>query len=88
MRSDNRMLTLVADGRYEDSPGSGRACRAGRIGTRQLLEDERVLELGAQVHERLAIHDLGLHGLAGARRGRAARRPRGDHALDGDGLAR
>jgi putative intracellular protease/amidase len=51
VRSDNRMLTMVADGRFEDAPDPDVLVVPGGIGTRRLLEDERVLDWVRGVHE-------------------------------------
>ncbi len=51
VRSDNRMLTLVAEGRYEDSPRPQVLVVPGGIGTRALLEDERLVGWIRSVHE-------------------------------------
>ncbi|CAN5566327.1 DJ-1/PfpI family protein [soil metagenome] len=50
VRADNRMLTLVAEGRYEDSPQPEVLVVPGGGGTRALLEDERVLGWVRSVH--------------------------------------
>ena len=51
VRSDNRMLTILADGRFEDLPNPEILVVPGGIGTRLLLEDERVLDWVRGVHE-------------------------------------
>lgn len=51
VRSDNRMLTMVADGRFEDAPDPEILVVPGGIGTRVLLEDARVLDWVRGVHE-------------------------------------
>ena len=51
VRADNRMLTLVAEGRYEDSPAPDVLVVPGGIGTRALLEDERLVGWIRSVHE-------------------------------------
>jgi len=50
VRSDNRMLTLVAEAPYEDSPAPDVLVFPGGGGTRALLEDERVLDWVRGVH--------------------------------------
>jgi len=50
VRADNRMLTLVAEGPYEDSPQPEVLVVPGGGGTRALLEDERVLGWVRSVH--------------------------------------
>jgi transcriptional regulator GlxA family with amidase domain len=51
VRADNRMLTMVAEGRWEDSPHPEILVVPGGIGTRSLLEDERLLDWVRSVHE-------------------------------------
>lgn len=51
VRSDNRMITLLADGCFEDAPEPEVLVVPGGIGTRRLLEDERVLDWVRSVHE-------------------------------------
>ena len=51
VRADNRMLTLVAEAPYEDSPAPDILVFPGGNGTRALLEDERVLDWVRGVHE-------------------------------------
>ena len=51
VRSDNRMLTMVAEGRWEDSPQPEVLVVPGGIGTRDLMGDERLLGWVASVHE-------------------------------------
>lgn len=51
VRSDNRMLTLVADGRWEDATEPEVLVVPGGIRTRVLLEDERLLDWVRGVHE-------------------------------------
>ena len=48
----------------------------GGIGTRAVLDDERLVGWIRRAHETIAVDDLGLHRLAAARRRRRARRPR------------
>jgi putative intracellular protease/amidase len=43
VRADNRMLTLLAEAPYEDAPAPSIVVVPGGIGTRALLEDERLL---------------------------------------------
>ncbi len=88
VKTDNRMLTVLADGRYEDVPDPEVLVIPGGIGTRALLEDERLLGWVRSAHETsewttsvctgsLVLAAAGV--LDGAR---------GDDALDGDGAAR
>ncbi len=49
--SDNRMLTVVAEARWEDSASPEVLLVPGGIGTRELLEDERALDWVRSVHE-------------------------------------
>ena len=51
VRTENRMLTLVAEGRYEDAPRPDVVVVPGGPGTRELLADERVLDWVRQTHE-------------------------------------
>ncbi len=51
VRSDNGMLTVVAEARYEDSPRPDVLVVPGGIGTRALLEDDRVLGWVRSVNE-------------------------------------
>ena len=49
--TDNGMLTVVAEGRYEDSPRPDVLVVPGGIGSRALLSDDRVLSWVRSVHE-------------------------------------
>ncbi|MDQ3319904.1 MAG: DJ-1/PfpI family protein [Actinomycetota bacterium] len=51
VRSDNGMLTMVAEGRWEDSPRPELLVVPGGPGTRDLLVDERMLAWVRSVHE-------------------------------------
>ena len=51
VRTDNGMLTVVAEGRYEDCPRPEVLVFPGGIGTRALLSDDRVLDWVRSVHE-------------------------------------
>ena len=51
VRADNRMLTLVAEAPYEDSPAPDVLVVPGGMGTRALLQDERLLDWVRGVHE-------------------------------------
>ena len=51
VKTDNRMLTVLADGRYEDVPDPEVLVIPGGIGTRALLEDERLLGWVRSAHE-------------------------------------
>jgi len=51
VRADNRMLTLVAEASYEDSPAPDVLVFPGGTGTRALLQDERILDWVRGVHE-------------------------------------
>ena len=51
VRADNRMLTLVAEAPYEDSPAPDILVVPGGMGTRALLQDERLLDWVRGVHE-------------------------------------
>lgn len=51
VRSDDRMLTLVAEGRWEDSSEPEVLVVPGGMGTRDLLADERLLTWVRSVHE-------------------------------------
>jgi len=48
---DNEMLTVIAEARWEDSPAPEVLVVPGGIGTRALLEDERMLDWVRSVHE-------------------------------------
>jgi putative intracellular protease/amidase len=52
VRTDNRMLTVLAESRWEDVPHPDVVVVPGGIGTRALLEDERLLDWvrGAHAH--------------------------------------
>jgi transcriptional regulator GlxA family with amidase domain len=52
VRNDDRMLALVCDGRWEDMPDPDVVVVPGGIGTRALLEDERLLSWLRGAHER------------------------------------
>jgi transcriptional regulator GlxA family with amidase domain len=51
VRTDNRMLTVVAEGRYEDFPAPQIIVIPGGVGTRALLQDERLLGWVRAAHE-------------------------------------
>jgi len=51
VRADNRMLTLVAEAPYEDWPAPDVLVVPGGMGTRALLQDERLLDWVRGVHE-------------------------------------
>jgi putative intracellular protease/amidase len=51
MHTDTRMLTIEAEGRWEDSPQPDVLLVPGGTGTRDLLEDERLLSWIRSVHE-------------------------------------
>ncbi|MEJ7750584.1 MAG: DJ-1/PfpI family protein [Thermoleophilaceae bacterium] len=51
IRVDNEMLTVVAEGRWEDSPAPDVLVVPGGIGTRALLGDKRMLAWVRSVHE-------------------------------------
>ena len=51
VRADNRMLTLVAEAPYEDFPAPDVLVVPGGMGTRALLQDERLLDWVRGVHE-------------------------------------
>ncbi len=51
VRCDNRMLTLVAEGRFEDADRPEVLVIPGGIGTRAALADERLLDWVRSVHE-------------------------------------
>jgi putative intracellular protease/amidase len=51
VRTDNRMLTVVAEGRWEDAQRPEVVVVPGGVGTRALLDDERMLGWLRDVHE-------------------------------------
>ncbi len=51
VRTDDRMLTILADGRWEDAPRPDVVVVPGGVGTRALLDDERMLGWLRDVHE-------------------------------------
>jgi putative intracellular protease/amidase len=51
IRTDNRMLTVLAEGRWEDAPRPDVLLVPGGIGTRALLDDERLLAWVREAHE-------------------------------------
>ena len=51
VKTDNRMLTIVADGRWEDVPEPDVLVVPGGVGTRALLKDERLLAYVRHAHE-------------------------------------
>ncbi len=51
VRADTRMLTIEAEGRWEDSPAPDVLLVPGGTGTRALLDDERILDWIRSVHE-------------------------------------
>jgi putative intracellular protease/amidase len=52
VRTDNRMLTVLVEERWEDLPNPDVFVVPGGIGTRALLRDERVLDWVRGAHER------------------------------------
>ena len=54
VRTDNRMLTVLVEERWEDLPNPDVFVVPGGIGTRALLRDERVLDWVRGAHERSA----------------------------------
>jgi putative intracellular protease/amidase len=50
VRTDNRMLTVLAEGRWEDVPHPDVLVVPGGIGTRALLHDERLLAWVREAH--------------------------------------
>ena len=78
---------LDADRHLRRLPAARRDLRAGRCRQRRHGQRRRGACLPAQAGGSRAIHHLGLHGIAGARRGGAVEGlSRGD-ALDGEGLS-
>jgi len=51
IKTDNRMLTVLAEGRWEDAPRPEVLVVPGGIGTRALLRDERLLAWVREAHE-------------------------------------
>jgi transcriptional regulator GlxA family with amidase domain len=51
IRADNRMLTVLAEGPWEDAPRPDVLVVPGGIGTRALLKDERLLAWVREAHE-------------------------------------
>jgi putative intracellular protease/amidase len=51
VQTETRMLTLVADGAYEDVPNPEILLIPGGFGTRKLLDDDRILDWIRGVHE-------------------------------------
>ncbi|MDP9133837.1 MAG: DJ-1/PfpI family protein [Actinomycetota bacterium] len=51
VRTDNRMLTVLTDGRWEDLPDPDVLVVPGGVGTRALLEDARLLSWVRTAHE-------------------------------------
>jgi putative intracellular protease/amidase len=51
VRTDNRMLTVLAEGRWEDLPAPDVLVVPGGVGTRALLGDERLLDWIRVAHE-------------------------------------
>ena len=81
------VLTLTPTITFADCPQLDVICVPGGAGTDDMVNDEEMLDFLRKQAERRKIHHLGLHGIAGAGRGRpAARLSRGD-ALDGDGFS-
>jgi putative intracellular protease/amidase len=50
VRTDDRMLTVVAEGRWEDAPRPDVVVVPGGVGTRALLDDERMLGWLRDIH--------------------------------------
>jgi transcriptional regulator GlxA family with amidase domain len=51
VRTETRMLTIMAEGAYEDMPNPEVLVIPGGFGTRALLEDDRILDWIRGVHE-------------------------------------
>ena len=51
VRTDNRMLTVLADGRWEDVPDPDVLVVPGGVGTRALLENDRLLSWVRTAHD-------------------------------------
>ena len=80
-KTDNGMLTILAEASLDDIPQPGDPLRARRMGhaRRDVGRAPRGLDPGRARDQR--VDDVGLHRLAAARRRRRARRPRRDVAL-------
>ena len=69
--SDNGMLRMHADATLDAVPAPDIVCVPGGVGVRREL-DGPIVSLGPRRARLLDVDDLGLHGLAPARRGRRA----------------
>ena len=83
MRSDNGFLGLTVDATFDDVPDPDVVVVPGGVGTRPLMAPgSRHSRLAAQGARDQPLHDVGVHGLARARRRRPARRAHRHHALE------
>ena len=73
VRSDNGFLGIEVDATYDELPRPDVVVFPGGIGTRALLADEQVLDWVRRRPRDEHVHDVGVHGFARARRGRAPR---------------
>ena len=87
-KTDNGMLTMVAEASLDDVPAPDILCVPGGWGTREAMSDERLVDWIRDAHETSDVDHLGLHGLAAAGRRRRARRPRRHEPLARAGDAR
>ena len=76
VRSDNGFLGIEVDATFDELDEPDVVVFPGGIGTRALLDDDRVLDWLRHAHAALDVHDVGVQRIAGARRRRAARRTR------------
>ena len=82
VRSDNGFLGIEVDATYDELPQPDVIVFPGGIGPRPARRRGRA-RLGAPRPRDEHVHDVGVHGFARARRGRAARRADGDDPLGG-----
>ena len=80
-KTDNGMLTILAEASLDDLPQPEIVCVPGGWGTREAMSDERLVGLDPRRARDQPVDDLGLHRLAAAGRRRRARGPRGDEPL-------
>ncbi len=86
--ASDSVLTLTPTITFADCPQLDVICVPGGVGSDDMVNDAEMLDFLRKQADRREIHHLGVHGIAGARRGRPAAGLQRDDALDGDGHAR
>ena len=81
VRSENGMLGITVDATFEEMPHPDIVVFPGGVGTRPLVNDEHVLDVGSTRPRVEHVHDIGVHRLARPRRRRAVERSDRDDTL-------